>query len=196
MNFANRSRLRQVAPGNVDGREPGNTKGGSITVPLTSCLTGLVQSVLQIKTIIVGCHTANSKPVKQTVNSTVILPPLVFPGENPKVVWAEFSTLSQAVLLHSSTSAQHTSSCFYSSKFVLLIRIQNKSQLLRWVYSCVLSVRFRRLNPASENVSECEMQFAAFSGAKTIAENAEQNKLFERVFIKTVFNFRKQNHRY
>ncbi len=29
---------------------PGNTKGGSITVPLTSCLTGLDQSVLQIKT--------------------------------------------------------------------------------------------------------------------------------------------------
>ena len=27
----------------------GNTKGGSITVPLTSCLTGLDLSVLQIK---------------------------------------------------------------------------------------------------------------------------------------------------
>jgi hypothetical protein len=35
---------------------------------------------LQIKTKIVSCHTANSKPVKQEVNSTVILPPLVFPG--------------------------------------------------------------------------------------------------------------------
>jgi hypothetical protein len=29
---------------------PGNTKGGSIAVPLTSCLTGLDQFVLQIKT--------------------------------------------------------------------------------------------------------------------------------------------------
>jgi hypothetical protein len=28
----------------------------------------------------VGCHAADSKPVKQEVNSTVILPPLVFPG--------------------------------------------------------------------------------------------------------------------
>jgi len=58
----------------------GNTKGGSITVPLTSCLTGLDWSVLQIKTKIVSSHTADSKPVKQEVNSTVILPPLVFPG--------------------------------------------------------------------------------------------------------------------
>jgi hypothetical protein len=40
----------------------------------------LDKSVLQIKTEIVGCHTADSKPVKQEVNGTVILPPLVFPG--------------------------------------------------------------------------------------------------------------------
>ncbi len=55
---------------------PGNTKGGSITVPLTSRLTGLDKSVLQIKTKIVHCHTADSKPVKQEVNGTVILSPL------------------------------------------------------------------------------------------------------------------------
>jgi hypothetical protein len=60
--------------------EARNTKGGSITVPLTSCLTGLDQSVLQIKTKIVSCHTADPKPVKQELNGTVILPPLVFPG--------------------------------------------------------------------------------------------------------------------
>jgi hypothetical protein len=60
--------------------EPGNTKRGSITVPLTPCLTGLDYSVLQIKTKIVSCHTADSKPVKQEVNGTVMLPPLVFPG--------------------------------------------------------------------------------------------------------------------
>jgi hypothetical protein len=58
----------------------GNTNGGSITVQLTSCLTGLDWSVLQIKTKIVSSHTADSKPVKQEVNGTVILPPLVFPG--------------------------------------------------------------------------------------------------------------------
>jgi hypothetical protein len=58
----------------------GNAKGGSITVPLTSCLTGLDKSVLQIKAKIGSCHTADSEPVKQEVNGTVILPPLVFPG--------------------------------------------------------------------------------------------------------------------
>jgi hypothetical protein len=60
-------------------KQPGNTKGGSITVLLTSCLTCLDYPVLQIKTKIVSCHIANSKPVKQEVNGTVILPPLVFP---------------------------------------------------------------------------------------------------------------------
>ncbi len=57
----------------------GNVKGGIITVPLTSCFTGLDWSVLQIKTKIVSCQTADSKPVTQEVNGTVILPPLVFP---------------------------------------------------------------------------------------------------------------------
>jgi hypothetical protein len=61
------------------GGKAGNTKGGSIIVPLTSCLTGLDYSLLQIKTKIVSCHTAESRPVKQEVNGTVILPPLVFP---------------------------------------------------------------------------------------------------------------------
>ncbi len=49
--------------------------------PMPSCLTGLDQFVLQIKTKIVSSLTADSKPVKQGVNSTVILPPLVFPAE-------------------------------------------------------------------------------------------------------------------
>ncbi len=57
---------------------PGISKGGSITVPLTSCLTGLDQSVLQKETKIVSCHTANCKPVKQEVSCTVILSPQVF----------------------------------------------------------------------------------------------------------------------
>ncbi len=55
-----------------------NTKGGRVTVQLTSCLTGLNESVIQIETKIVSCHTADSKPVKQEVNGTVIFPPLVF----------------------------------------------------------------------------------------------------------------------
>ncbi len=48
-----------------------NTKGGCITIPLTSCLTGLDYSVLQINTKNVS-HTADSKPVKQEVNGTAI----------------------------------------------------------------------------------------------------------------------------
>ncbi len=60
--------------------KPGNTKGGSITVHLTSCLTSLDWSVLQIKTKIVSSHTADSKPVKKEVNGTVILSPSVFPA--------------------------------------------------------------------------------------------------------------------
>ncbi len=44
-------------------------------VPMTSGLTGLDQSVLQIKTKIVSWHTPDSKPIKQEVNSTVILRP-------------------------------------------------------------------------------------------------------------------------
>ena len=63
----------------VKGKAPsGKAKGESIIVQLTSCLTGLDKSLLQIKTKIVSCHTADSKPVKQVVNSTVILPPLVY----------------------------------------------------------------------------------------------------------------------
>ncbi len=58
---------------------PGNTKWGSITVPLTSCLTGLESAVWQLTFFIFICKTDQSKPVKQEVNSKVILPPLVFP---------------------------------------------------------------------------------------------------------------------
>jgi hypothetical protein len=62
----------------LDKLSPGNTKRGKITV--TSCLTGLDKSVLKIKTKMVSCHTPDSKPVKQEVNGTVMLPPLVFPA--------------------------------------------------------------------------------------------------------------------
>ncbi len=52
---------------------------------MTSYLTGLDWPALQIKTKIVSCHAAVSKPVKQEVNDTVILPPLVFPGKTNKL---------------------------------------------------------------------------------------------------------------
>ncbi len=52
---------------------PGNTKWGSITVPLPPVWL-VYQSVLQIKTKTVSIHTADSKPVKQEVNSTMIFP--------------------------------------------------------------------------------------------------------------------------
>ncbi len=71
---------------------------GSITVLLTSCLTGLDKSVLQIKTKIVSCHTDDSKPVKQEINCTVILSLLAFPGLDipmlfTSLAWACLETL-------------------------------------------------------------------------------------------------------
>jgi hypothetical protein len=49
---------------------PENTKGGSITVPLTSCLTGLESAVWQLTIFVFICKTDKSKPVKQEVNGT------------------------------------------------------------------------------------------------------------------------------
>jgi hypothetical protein len=46
----------------------GNTKGGSIIVPLTSCLTGLESAVWQLTIFIFICKTDKSKPVKQEVH--------------------------------------------------------------------------------------------------------------------------------
>ncbi len=69
----------------------GNTKGGSIIVPLTSGLTCLDYSVLQIKAKIVSSHTADSKPVKQEVNRTV-LQSLVLPALD--VLWSISSKLA------------------------------------------------------------------------------------------------------
>ncbi len=89
----------------------GNTKGGSIIVPLTSCLTGLDYSVLQIKPKIDSCHTADSKPVKQEVNSTVIHPPLVFPDKtftliNSVINEASFLRLDSVYQIHFQEGAQ------------------------------------------------------------------------------------------
>ncbi len=39
---------------------------------------------MRIKTKMVSSHTADSKPVKQEVNGTVIIPPLVFLGKTAR----------------------------------------------------------------------------------------------------------------
>ncbi len=79
--------------------QAGNTKGGSIAVPLTSCLSGLDKSVLQIKTKIVTCHIADSKPVKQEVNSTIIPPPLVFPGTGRHHIFVLYVTIPKLEII-------------------------------------------------------------------------------------------------
>ncbi len=53
-------------------------------------MTVLDWSVLQIKTKIISSHTADSKPVKQEVNGTVILPPLIFPALAYPLIPLEF----------------------------------------------------------------------------------------------------------
>jgi hypothetical protein len=83
------SNRREVAPQ----LNQGILKGGSITVPLTSCLTGLESAVWQLTISVFICKTDLSKPVKQEVYGTVILPPLVFPGWTYTGPKAEFSPL-------------------------------------------------------------------------------------------------------
>jgi hypothetical protein len=56
---------------------------------------------LQIKTKIVSRHTADSKPVKQEVNGTVIFPPLVFPGSVNKVFQKEKLVNSKTIKIYS-----------------------------------------------------------------------------------------------
>ena len=46
------------------------------------CLTGLKSAVWQLNFFVFICKTDWSKPAKQEVNSTVILSPLVFPGNS------------------------------------------------------------------------------------------------------------------
>jgi hypothetical protein len=56
---------------------------------------------MQIKTKIVSCLTADSKPVKQEVNGTRILPPLVFPDAAHCFLLNEVSIKAlQGVLSH------------------------------------------------------------------------------------------------
>ncbi len=73
-----------------------NTCGGrGSTVQLTSCLTCLDQSVSQMKTKIVSCHTTDSKPVKQEVNITVIHPPFSAPCLQSRMESTRVETLTE-----------------------------------------------------------------------------------------------------
>jgi hypothetical protein len=53
---------------------------GPTAWPFTGFIHTYIHTDRQLDKYILDCHTADSKPVKQEVNSTVILPPLVFPG--------------------------------------------------------------------------------------------------------------------
>ncbi len=65
---------------------PRDTKGGSITIQLSSLYDLFGLACFANKTKIVSCHTTDSKPVKQEVNSTVILPALVFLARSNEAV--------------------------------------------------------------------------------------------------------------
>ncbi len=67
-------------------------------------MTGLESAVWQLTFFVFICKTDLSKPVKQEVNGTVILPPLVFPGENDggrEIEKAESAGMLQAFLIQS-----------------------------------------------------------------------------------------------
>jgi hypothetical protein len=78
-------------------------------------LTGLDWSALQIKAKNVSCHTAVSKPVKQKVKGTMILPPLVFPAEAldmmNKTVLFELCTKLKTYLVSFKLFSLHFKSC-------------------------------------------------------------------------------------
>jgi hypothetical protein len=62
---------------------PGNTKGGSITVPLTSCLTGLESAVWLLTILFIYLQKRliqTSQTGGQWYSDISIFPPLVFPG--------------------------------------------------------------------------------------------------------------------
>jgi hypothetical protein len=77
---------------------------------------------LQIQTKIVSCHTADSKPVKQEVNGTVILPPLVFPDQGIPLLHARTSrkcrralSIPHSVILTVSMRDYYINSYLYKS---------------------------------------------------------------------------------
>ncbi len=67
---------------------------------------------------IVSCNTADSKPVKQEVNSTVMLPPLVFPGGTFPSMFCLLGAKSFCQLAISSTTFKETKYTFLSLTFM------------------------------------------------------------------------------
>jgi hypothetical protein len=57
--------------------QPGKAKGGSITVPLTSCLTGLESAVWQLTIFVLFAKQTNPN---QSNRRSTVLSPLVFPA--------------------------------------------------------------------------------------------------------------------
>ncbi len=54
---------------------------------------------MQIKTKLVSSHTADSKPVEQEVNGTVILPPLVFLADSIALALATLSDITHIKMI-------------------------------------------------------------------------------------------------
>jgi len=78
---------------------------------------------LQIKTKIVSCYTADSKPVKQEVNGKVILPTLVFP--DPPLPALIMHQINDDVLLRGKLlkiGAKNIFYCFAAKKKPLVIQ--------------------------------------------------------------------------
>jgi hypothetical protein len=91
----------------------GNTKGRSITVLLTSCLTVLELAV---------CKTDKFKPVKQEVNSTVRHPPLVFPGLGKGLAMTSYTKVGMS-LIHAMLICFIL--CFVGSLYVTVYNVRS-----------------------------------------------------------------------
>ncbi len=132
--------------------QPGNTKGGSITEPLTSCLTCWDQPALQIKTKIVSCHTAGSKPVKQGVNRTVIFPRLVFPAQPIIVTWdhtyLKKSRLLKFVMCPASSAA--------SSKGIFAAATNSAKQTNKAGGTCHQAVYLSQMSMLGIDLNKCK----------------------------------------
>ncbi len=89
---------------------------------------------MQKKTKSVSCHTADSKPVKQGVNGTVILPPLVFPAKSSKMFccWQSESTVSYKNHIY---HKYHSYSRFSLKCIVVRIDIKQAS----YFFACIIS---------------------------------------------------------
>ncbi len=84
---------------------------------------------MQIRTKIVSRHTADSKPVKQEVNGTVILPPLVFPGS---IAHKALSVPSCSLYVYTTISVVHM-----GRKPPLALVLKLITTFLRYFIQCI-----------------------------------------------------------